>query len=50
VIYVSAQRFAKEFQSGATGGQVLIIHELLHSLGLGAQITDRVRDRCGSAR
>jgi hypothetical protein len=53
VIYLCGERFADRFARQTTGGEILIIHELLHSLGLGenpptsAQITDRVRARCG---
>ena len=52
-IHVCAKKFARQFSRRTAGGEILVIHELLHSLGLGenpptsAQITDRVRLRCG---
>ncbi len=52
VIFVCGRRFAEQFARRTTGGEILVIHELLHSLGLGenpptpAQITARVSDRC----
>ena len=54
VIYVCGTRFADKFALDITGGEVVLIHELLHALGLGenpptsAQITDTVRNRCGN--
>lgn len=54
VIHVCAKEFARQFALRTAGGEILVIHELLHSLGLGenpptsAQITDRVWFRCGS--
>ena len=54
VIYVCGTRFADEFARKTTGGEILLIHELLHALGLGenpptsAQITDMVWKRCGN--
>ena len=53
VIHVCAWKFAKQFARRPAGGEILVIHELLHSLGLGenpptsATITERVRLRCG---
>lgn len=53
VIHVCAKKFSRQFSRRTAGGEILVIHELLHSLGLGenpptsAQITDRVRLRCG---
>ncbi len=53
VIFVCAERFAKAFANNKAHGAGLIIHEMLHSLGLGedppssAVITARVRERCG---
>ena len=62
VVYVCAARFASSAQP-LTGlaGEILVIHEFLHSLGLpespstpgaftSAQITERVWARCGDAR
>jgi len=62
VIYMCAERFASA-ESPLTGiaGQILVIHELLHSLGLpeypstpealtSAEITRRVWARCGGGR
>jgi hypothetical protein len=52
VIFVCARGFAERFARRTAGGEILVIHELLHSLGLGenpptpAQITARVWDRC----
>ncbi len=54
VIHVCAKKFARQFALRTAGGEILVIHELLHSLGLGenpptsAHITDRVWSRCGS--
>jgi hypothetical protein len=54
VIFVCGRRFATQFARRTAGGEILVIHELLHSLGLAenpptpAQITDRVWDRCRS--
>lgn len=53
VIYLCGARFVPYFARNNTGAEILIIHELLHSLGLGenpptsADITDRVIARCG---
>jgi len=53
VIYVCGARLVPYAIRNAAGVEVLVIHELLHSLGLGenpptsADITDRVRTRCG---
>lgn len=53
VIHVCAKKFSRQFARRTAGGEILVIHELLHSLGLGenpptsAQITDRVWLRCG---
>jgi len=52
VIHVCGDRFAERFARKTSGGEILIIHELLHTLGLvenpptSAQITDRVWARC----
>jgi hypothetical protein len=51
VIYVCGTQFADRFARKT--GEILLIHELLHALGLGenpptsAHITDAVRIRCG---
>jgi hypothetical protein len=62
VVFVCASRFATSSASlSGTAGEILVIHELLHSLGLGespsmrgaptsAQITRQVWTRCGDAR
>ena len=53
VIHVCGARFADAFARDLTGAELLIIHELLHTLGLGenpptsAEITAAVRHRCG---
>ena len=52
VIWICGERFADRFASSARRGAVLLIHELLHTLGLGenppssAAITDAVARRC----
>jgi len=53
VIHVCATRFSQWFALKTRDGELLLIHELLHSLGLGenpprsSDITARVRARCG---
>jgi hypothetical protein len=53
VIYVCGTRFTDRF-ARRIAGETLLIHELLHALGLGenpptsAQITEAVRIRCGN--
>jgi len=52
VIHICARRFAEELARRPDHGEILIIHELLHSLGLGenpptaTHITTQVRFRC----
>lgn len=52
VVHVCAQRFARAFARRVAGGEILVIHELLHTLGLGEnpptsdEITAQVRKRC----
>lgn len=52
VVYVCGTRFAEHFARKTTGGEILLIHELLHSLGVAenpptsAQITNAVMARC----
>jgi hypothetical protein len=52
VIHVCGERFA-HFALNTKPGEILLIHELLHALGLGenppssAQITQAVMNRCG---
>lgn len=52
VVHVCGQRFL-QFAVKTKGGEILLIHELLHTLGLGenppssARITDAVMNRCG---
>lgn len=54
VIHVCGTRFAERFARKTVGGEILLIHELLHALGLGenpptsTQITDAVLNRCGA--
>jgi hypothetical protein len=53
VVYVCGTRFIERF-GRRTAGEILLIHELLHALGLGedpptsAQISDSVRARCAN--
>ena len=53
VIYVCAERVAQQFDEKTKDGEILIIHELLHALGLGENppssldITAAVMRRCG---
>ena len=53
VVFVCGGRFASSFSARRLRGEVIIIHEFLHSLGLGenpptsAVITDLVEERCG---
>jgi len=52
VVHVCGTRFADRFARKTAGGEVLMIHELLHALGLGenpptsAQVTAAVWSRC----
>jgi hypothetical protein len=52
VIHVCGQRIV-QFAVTTKGAEILLIHELLHALGLGenpptsARITDAVMHRCG---
>jgi hypothetical protein len=52
VIHVCGKRFV-QFDRNRAGGEILLIHELLHALGVGenppssARITKAVRNRCG---
>jgi hypothetical protein len=54
VIFVCAARFADRFARQTVGGELLVLHELLHALGLGEnppashEITAHVRVRCAS--
>ena len=53
VIWVCGRRFARYFALDRPQGEIIVIHEMLHSLGLGenppssAEITDTVEHRCG---
>jgi hypothetical protein len=53
VIHVCGGQFAERFARKTAGGEILLIHELLHALGLSenpptsADITDAVLGRCG---
>ena len=55
VIYVCSSRFVVYFSQDTTVGEDLVIHELLHALGLGENppasetITNRVAARCAQA-
>jgi len=55
VIRICAARFAERFMRETTAADVVIIHELLHTLGLGenppksADITKQVTARCGGS-
>ena len=54
VVYLCSRRLGAYFAKKTSAGEILLIHELLHTLGLGenpptsVQITDRVWKRCGS--
>lgn len=54
-IFVCGARFQKEMSRNSRNAEAIVIHELLHSLGLGENppssdhITSRVRSRCGRA-
>ena len=53
VVHVCVDRFAERFAVKTRDGELLILHELLHTLGLGenppssAAISAVVRERCG---
>jgi len=53
VVYICTDRFASRFALKTRDGELLILHELLHTLGLGENppstdaISDIVRERCG---
>jgi hypothetical protein len=55
VIRVCATRFAERFARQTTAAELIIIHELLHTLGLGenpptsSDITKQVTARCGGS-
>lgn len=55
VVWICAARFAQRFSGEITAAEVLIIHEVLHTLGLGedppssAEITRQVIKRCGGS-
>lgn len=52
-VFVCGARFQKEMSKNSRNAEAIVIHELLHSLGLGENppssdhITSRVRSRCG---
>jgi hypothetical protein len=54
VIHVCGTHFADRFGRNPARGEIILIHELLHALGLGenppakAHITDAVLNRCGN--
>ena len=53
VVHICVDRFAERFALKTRDGELLILHELLHTLGLmenppsSAAISDAVRKRCG---
>jgi len=55
-VFVCGSRFQKEMARDSRNAEAIVIHELLHSLGLGENppssdfITARVRARCGEAK
>ncbi len=55
-IFVCGARFQREMSRNSRNAEAIVIHELLHSIGLGENppssdyITERVRARCGQAR
>ena len=54
VVYVCARRFERAWHKNRVGAEAVLIHEALHTLGLGenpptsAEITRRVLDYCSS--
>ncbi|MFI5178634.1 MAG: hypothetical protein ACHQO8_08725 [Vicinamibacterales bacterium] len=54
VIFVCADRFMSRFRGQSKAAEMLIIHEVLHTIGLGerppssSEITAQVTRRCGS--
>jgi len=54
VIFVCADRFASRFRGQQRAAEMLVIHEVLHAIGLGerppssSEITAQVTRRCGS--
>lgn len=55
-VFVCGARFAREMSRNSRNAEAIVIHELLHSLGLGENppssdhITGRVLSRCGERR
>jgi hypothetical protein len=55
-VFVCGARFQREMSRNSRNAEAIVIHELLHSLGLGENppssdyITGRVRARCGQGR
>jgi hypothetical protein len=53
VVFICGQRFDRQFRPEIAAGEYIILHEMLHSLGLGenppssAAITAAVATRCG---
>ena len=53
LVYVCTERFVNSFARRTAGGELLLIHELMHTLGLGenppssAQISEAVMRYCG---
>ena len=53
VVYICSRRFAESFPRNSSAAEISILHEMLHSLGLGenppspSAISRLVRDRCG---
>jgi hypothetical protein len=54
VVFICGSRFEREFRAQRDAGEIMIVHELLHSLGLGENppssrdITASVAARCGN--
>jgi hypothetical protein len=54
VIFVCGPRFASRFREDTKGAELIVIHEMLHAVGLGenppasAEITTQVTRRCGT--
>jgi hypothetical protein len=54
VVHVCSSRFARRFERQTRAAELIVIHEMLHTLGLGEnppstrQITEQVTRRCGA--
>ena len=55
VVRICTARFGRSFEDQTVAAEMIIIHEMLHSLGLGEnpptsqEITEQVRKRCGKS-